>query len=59
MYIDKGSNYVSVQADGLIFFNEALSNTDIDALFGREKEIKSLLNNIYFSVVSKACRLMN
>ena len=29
MYIDKGRTYVSAQTDKLIFFIEALSNTDL------------------------------
>ena len=42
MYIDKGQTYVGAQTDKLIFFIEALSNSDIDALFGLEKQIKSV-----------------
>ena len=33
---------MSVQAEALIFFNEALSNTDIYVLFGSEKQIESV-----------------
>ena len=32
-YTDKDLDYVSVQVDELIFFNEALSDTDVEALF--------------------------
>ena len=32
-YTDKDSNYVSVQVDELIFFNEALTDKDVEALF--------------------------
>ena len=32
-YTDEDLDYVSVQVDELIFFNEALSDTDVETLF--------------------------